>query len=122
MADRHLLINQSGPLPLSATLTTGSNGPSTLFVSGSCWTAGGAQQIGLAVMMDGVRVGEAVIWSNESNEHRAVVPCEIDEEADRLLLSQHGEGALALLDGPGPELQVREVDLLERAGSARLHG
>ena len=83
MADRHLLINQSGPLPLSATLTTGSNGPSTLFVSGSCWTAGGAQQIGLAVMMDGVRVGEAVIWSNESNEHRAVVPVFIPVSLDK---------------------------------------
>lgn len=83
MSDRQILINQAGPLPLSATIQTGSSGPSTLFVSGSVWTQESAGQIGIAVSMDGVQVGQAVIWSNEPTEHRAVVPVFINIMLDK---------------------------------------
>jgi len=83
MSDRQILINQAGPLPLSATIQTGSSGPSTLYVSGSVWTSEAVGKIGIAVTLDGTKVGEAVIWSNEPSEHRAVVPVFININLDK---------------------------------------
>jgi hypothetical protein len=83
MSDRAILINQAGPLPISTTIKTGSNGPSMLYLSGSVWTAESAGQIGIAVLIDGTKVGEAVIWSNEPTEHRAVVPVFIEITLDK---------------------------------------
>lgn len=83
MSDRQILIDSVGPLPVSASYVTGSSGPSTLFVSGSVWTGEGSGQIGFAVMMDGAKVGEAIIWSNEPNEHRAAVPIFINVDLSK---------------------------------------
>ena len=83
MSDRQILINQAGPLPLAATIQTGSSGPSTLFVSGSVWSQQENTQIGIAVSMDGKQVGEAVIFSNGTTEHRAVVPVFINIDLDK---------------------------------------
>lgn len=38
------------------------------------WTEETSGTIGVAVLMDGQQVGEAVIWSNANEVHRAVVP------------------------------------------------
>ena len=83
MADREILINQAGPLPISTSIQTGSNGPSMLQVSGSVWTQAADGQIGIAVLLDGTKVGEAVIWSNEPTVHRAVVPVFIEVNLDK---------------------------------------
>lgn len=83
MSDRQILISQAGPLPLEASLMTGSAGPATLFVSGSVWTEEASGDIGVAVMMDGNKVGEATIWSNSPSEHRAVVPVFVNVSFDK---------------------------------------
>ncbi len=68
------LINQTGPLPISAQFTTGSNGPATLIVAGSVWTKTQDRLIGVQVLLDGQPIGNAQIWSNAPSTHRAVVP------------------------------------------------
>ncbi len=83
MTDRQIIINHSGPLPLSADVQTGSNGSAMLFLSGSVWTQEQAGEIGIVVSLDGQEVGQAVIWSNEPAEHRAVVPVFIQIELDK---------------------------------------
>lgn len=83
MSDRAILINQAGPLPISTTITTGSDGPSMLFLSGSVFTEASAGQIGIAVSVDGTKVGEAVIWSNQPTVQRAVVPVFIEITLDK---------------------------------------
>lgn len=82
MPDHQILVNEAGPLPLSGSIQTGSVGPANLFLSGSVWTKESAGQIGVAVSMNGTKVGEAIIWSNAPSVHRAVVPVFINVELD----------------------------------------
>ncbi len=83
MPDRQIIINHSGPLPLSADIQTGSNGPAMLFLSGSVWTQEAAGEIGVVVSLDGQEVGQAVIWSNAPAVHRALVPVFIQIDLDK---------------------------------------
>jgi hypothetical protein len=70
-----VILNQKpGPLPINATFTALSDGPSTLIVHGSVWTTTANQKIGIAIQLDGAQVGTAQIFSNTASTHRAVVP------------------------------------------------
>ena len=74
MAQPQILIDEVGPLPITETITLGSTGPATLFVSGSVWTQQLNTLIGIEVLLDGEQVGTAEIWSNGTGTHRSVVP------------------------------------------------
>jgi hypothetical protein len=72
-----VLIQQTGPLPISVTFQAPSDSPMYLSVNGSVWTETANQIIGMGVNLDGQEVGHARIWSNGAGTHRAVVPAYI---------------------------------------------
>jgi hypothetical protein len=73
-----IILNQKpGPLPISATFSALSDGPSTLIIHGSVWSTSANQKVGFAVQLDGTQVGTAQLFSNGANTHRAVVPAYI---------------------------------------------
>jgi hypothetical protein len=77
------IINQSGPLPISAEVQTGSVGPATLTVAGSVWSSTANTMIGVEVFLDGAAVGTSVIYSNGTEEHRTTVPVHIGIDLDK---------------------------------------
>lgn len=68
------IINQSGPLPITATFASPTNAPATIFISGSVWSQTTDTMIGIAILLDGQQIGTAQIFSNGNTTHRAVVP------------------------------------------------
>jgi hypothetical protein len=74
VAEIQQIIAQSGPLPIKATATIETDGQVLLVLAGSVWTSTEDQMIGIGLLIDGEPVAEAQIFSNGSNEHRAVVP------------------------------------------------
>lgn len=83
MPQPQIIINQAGPLPITANVTSGSTGPATLVVAGSVWSQNTNVEIGINVVFDAQSVGQAVIFSNEPSEHRAVVPMHIPISLDK---------------------------------------
>ena len=72
-----LIINQAGPLPISATFNALGDEPVYLEVNGSVWTQSTDTMIGIGIKLDGQAIGSAQIWSNMIATHRAVVPAYI---------------------------------------------
>jgi hypothetical protein len=70
-----VIFNQKqGPLPIKVAFNAVSDGPTTLVVSGSVWTQTANQMIGIEVILDGVKIGSSLIFSNLASTHRATVP------------------------------------------------
>lgn len=63
-----------GPLPLTATFNSPTDGPAVLVVSGSAWCATANQLIGVTLQLDGKPLGSSLIFSNLASTHRATVP------------------------------------------------
>jgi hypothetical protein len=74
MADLQVIVEQFGPAPLSVQFNAPADGPVTFFLSGSAWANTANQLIGVSVELDGVPIGTAVVFCNESTSHRALVP------------------------------------------------
>ena len=74
MAQPETIISQSGPLPITKEVQTGSVGDATLVVSGSVWSKVPNVEIGFEISFDGVDIGSSEIYSNGPNTHRATVP------------------------------------------------
>ena len=72
-----VIVQQAGPLPIKATFQAPGNAPMYLSVNGSVWSQTANVMIGIAVDLDGKKVGEARIFSNGTATHRAVVPAYI---------------------------------------------
>jgi hypothetical protein len=72
-----VIVQQSGPLPITATFQALSDDPMYLEVNGSVWSQSVNQMIGITINLDGVNVGYAQIFSNGNTTHRAVVPAYI---------------------------------------------
>lgn len=70
-----LLINQAkGPLPVSAKFDAPADGRVSFIVTGSAWSQQADQPIGIALELDGVPLGQALIFSNGKSTHRALIP------------------------------------------------
>ncbi len=72
-----VVINQVGPLPITATFNALGDLPMYLEGNGSVWSQKTNQMIGIEVKLDGKAVGATQIFSNGSATHRAVVPAYI---------------------------------------------
>jgi hypothetical protein len=72
-----VIINQAGPLPITATFSAPGDEPMYLEVNGSVWSQNADSMIGIGIELDGQAVGAAQIFSNGSTTHRAVVPAYI---------------------------------------------
>lgn len=69
------MMNQvKGPMPLSASFKAPLDGPAVFMLSGSVWTQSVNQMLGIVLELDGAPIGSAVIFSNGTATHRAVVP------------------------------------------------
>lgn len=76
IAQPQILVNQAGPLPITASFPAPGVGPATLVVAGSVWSRTADRQKSQSV-------GSAAIWSNGPNTHRAAVPSHIPVELDK---------------------------------------
>ena len=81
-----VIISQAGPLPITATFNAPGDEPMYLQVNGSVWTQSANNMIGIAIALDGQKVGAAQIFCNGATTHRAVVPAYI---AIQLSQGQH---------------------------------
>ena len=72
-----MIINQVGPLPITASFNSVGDSPMYLEVNGSVWTQTTNQMIGIDIALDGQVIGTAKIFSNGNTTHRAVVPAYI---------------------------------------------
>ena len=68
------LLNQAGPLPITASFNAPGDSPMYIEVQGSVWTTTANQMIGIDIALDGTVVGTAKIFSNGASTHRTVVP------------------------------------------------
>ena len=69
-----VIVQQVGPLPITATFQAPGDGPMYLVVSGSVWSQTANVMIGIDVALEGQKIGTAKIFSNGTATHRAVVP------------------------------------------------
>ena len=72
-----VIIQQAGPLPITATFNSPGDLPMYLEVNGSVWTQTPNVMTSINVDIDGQALGKARIFSNGSSTHRAVVPAYI---------------------------------------------
>ena len=72
-----LILQQPGPLPITGTFNSIGDSPMYLEVNGSVWTMSPNVMTGIDIQIDGHSVGKAMIFSNGSSTHRAVVPAYI---------------------------------------------
>jgi len=77
MAELQQIIEQSGPLPISATATIETDAPTAVILAGSVWTPTANCTIGVVLSIDGEAMAKAAIFSNGPNTHRAFVPVTI---------------------------------------------
>ena len=75
-----MLINQKGPLPITAQFNSIGDSPMFLEVQGSVWSTTANVMIGIDINIDGQVVGTAHIFSNGASTHRACVPAYIQVE------------------------------------------
>jgi len=69
-----LVLQQAGPLPITASFNSIGDSPMYLEVNGSVWTQTANVMIGIDIQIDGQAAGKAQLFSNGSTTHRAVVP------------------------------------------------
>ena len=72
-----VILVQAGPLPITVNFNAPGDEPMYLEVNGSVWSQVPNQLLGIAVVLDGSKVGAAPIFSNTPATHRAVVPAYI---------------------------------------------
>jgi hypothetical protein len=90
-----VIVNQAGPLPITASFSAPGDEPMYIEINGSVWTQSANAMIGIAIALDGRSVGTAQLFSNGNATHRAVVPAYIPVQ-----LSQ-GQHTLQLSAAPG---------------------
>ena len=66
------IINQVGPLPITATFTAPLDGPALLVVTSSLWATAANVLVRMNVVLDGAVVGTAQVFSNGPATHRVL--------------------------------------------------
>jgi hypothetical protein len=74
VAEVQRVIAQQGPLPIQVAAQIETDAPTAVTLVGSVWTPNANSMIGVGLWIDDNLVAQAQIFSNQSNEHRAVVP------------------------------------------------
>ena len=69
-----VIVQQVGPMPITATFQAMGDAPMYLEVTGSVWSQTANVTIGIKVNLDGQDIGHARIFSNGTATHRSVVP------------------------------------------------
>ncbi len=89
-----VILNQAGPLPITATFTAPGDEPMFLEICGSVWSQSANQLLGIVATLDGNELGAAQIYSNGAATHRATVPgylqVQLSEGQHTLTLSTGG--------------------------------
>jgi hypothetical protein len=74
MDDVMVLINQTGPLPITVTFNAPADGPVSFFLSGSGWTQHSGTGVWLELALDGVKVASSGVYANNASVHLTTVP------------------------------------------------
>jgi hypothetical protein len=94
-----VIINQAGPLPITATFNAPGDEPMYLEINGTVWSQKVNQMIGIAIKLDGQALGAAQIFSNGAATHRAVVPAylpiQLSQGAHTLILSPNNSATVS---------------------------
>ena len=64
--------NIAGPLPIAVTFQAPLDGPATFQFSGTAWSTTANVLIGVQVLLDGVVIGTAQLYSNSTSEHKTL--------------------------------------------------
>ena len=72
MSSVPIAINVAGPLPVSTSFQAPVDGPTTFVFSGTAWSQATNVPIGVQVLLDGVLIGTATLFSNTTGEHRTL--------------------------------------------------
>jgi hypothetical protein len=99
-----VLVDQTGPLPISINFKAPMDGPADLFISGSAFSETENSMIGIKVTLDGKALPSvARIYSNYTGQHYATVPI--------IIPLQMTFGAHTLVLSPAtPETMTRNND------------
>jgi hypothetical protein len=68
------LISQAGPLPITDKFKAEGDGDVIFYIAGSAWASLSGSPMSIQLTLDGVVVGTAQVYTNESNSHKAFVP------------------------------------------------
>lgn len=74
MATAQTVINQKGPLPITAAFEALSDAQALIMLSGSVWSNTSNESIGIQIAVDGTVIGTASIFANPATTHMSVVP------------------------------------------------
>jgi hypothetical protein len=73
MANPMILFDGPGPLPVSATFNSPSDGDIYFILSGTAWTESAATMTGVALYLDGALIGKpALLFANVNSSHAAL--------------------------------------------------
>lgn len=68
-----VVLNATGPLPLKVTFPAPSDGPVSVFVSGSAYSATAARSVGVKVLFDTSIIGTSSVFCNAAQSHQTFV-------------------------------------------------
>lgn len=68
------ILNAQGPLPLKATFQAPVDGPVTIAVSGSAYTATAGCWVGVQVLFDTWIAGNCTVFCNAASSHQTLIP------------------------------------------------
>lgn len=68
------ILNAPGPLPLKATFQAPTDGPVTVAVSGSAYTATAGRWVGVQVLFDRGIAGNCTVFCTAANSHQTLIP------------------------------------------------
>ena len=72
MAAKLIAVNVPGPLPVTLTFDAPLDGPCTFLFSGTAWSSRANELIGVEVLLDDAVIGTSQLFSNSTNEHKAL--------------------------------------------------
>lgn len=68
------ILSSPGPLPVTATFEAPTDGPVTLLVTGSAYSATAGQSVGVSVLFDRSSPGTSTACCTSANSHQTLVP------------------------------------------------
>ena len=72
MADALMILDGSGPLPLSVDFNAEFEGSVVFVLTGTAWTTQAGTMIGISLLLDGELLGNAACYANLINNHQTM--------------------------------------------------
>jgi hypothetical protein len=73
MVNSMVLLDENGPLPVSAKFTAPADGSVMFVLSGTAWTGKAPAMLGINLFLDGAEIGKpALLFANQNSDHMAL--------------------------------------------------